>query len=123
MPTLEDYEKHYDDMIGYTPERVRERIKVGLELDPELLHQIETLRLNALTPDCLDPKTVQLIAFAILLTQRAPAAVNHGRAAVKVGATKEQLHAAVALAFLFGGIGPLNLGGEAIRDIFDGGKV
>lgn len=63
-----------------------------------LTGQIENLRLNALTADCLDQLTVQLIAFVVLLTQRAPAAV---------------------MAFVFGGLGPLNLSGEVINKAFE----
>lgn len=56
--------------------------------------------MNALTADCLDQLTVQPIAFVVLLTQRAPAAV---------------------MAFVFGGLGPLNnLSGEVINKAFEG---
>ena len=115
MPDISDYQKFYDDMIGHMPPRIRERVELGLEINAELTDQIETLRMNALTPDCLDQVTVQLIAFVVLLTQRAPAAVNHARAAIKAGATRDQLHAAAAMAFIFGGLGPLNLSGEVIN--------
>lgn len=117
MRTLEDYEKLYEDMIGLMPARIRERIELGLEIDPKLVEDVETVRMTALTPESLDQVTVQLIAFTVLLTQRAPAAVNHARAAIKAGATREQLHAAAGMAFLFGGIGPLNLGGSVIREV------
>ena len=119
MPDLSDYQKFYDDMIGYMPERIRQRVELGLEVDPEITDQIETLRMNALTPDCLYQLTVQLIAFVVLLTQRAPAAMNHAKAAIKAGASREQLHAAAAMAFVFGGLGPLNLSGEVINKAFE----
>ena len=112
-----DYDKFYDEMLGQMPPRVRERIRVGIELGPELTEQIETLRFDALSNPALDQVTVQLIAFVVLLTQRAPAAVNHARAALLAGATREQLFAAVALSFVFGGLGPLNLGGNCIAEL------
>ncbi len=119
MPDISDYQKFYDDMIGYMPERIRQRVELGLEVDAQVTDQIEQLRFNALTPDCLDQVTVQLIAFVVLLTQRAPVALNHARAAIKAGATREQLHAAAAMAFVFGGLGPLNLAGEVIGKAFE----
>ena len=119
MPDLSDYQKLYDDMIGHMPPRIRERVALGLEVDPDITDQIEQLRISALTSDCLDQVTVQLIAFVVLLTQRAPAAVNHAKAAIKAGATREQLHAAAAMAFVFGGLGPLNLSGEVINRAFE----
>ena len=119
MAKIEDYEKIYADMIGYFPPRIRDRITQGLEVDPVVTDQIEQLRANALTPQSLDQLTVQLIAFVVLLTQRAPAALNHARAAIKAGASREQLHAAAAIAFLFGGLGPLNLSGEVIAKAFE----
>jgi alkylhydroperoxidase/carboxymuconolactone decarboxylase family protein YurZ len=119
MADIADFQKFYDDMIGYMPPRIRARVEQGLEINPEITGQIEELRMNALTPDCLDQLTVQLIAFVVLLTQRAPAAVNHAKAAIKVGATREQLHAAAMMAFVFGGLGPLNLSGEMIAKAFE----
>ena len=57
--------------------------------------------------------------YAGSASQRAPAALNHARAAIKAGATKEQLHAAASMAFVFGGLGPLNLSGEVINKAFE----
>lgn len=119
MADISEYQKFYDDMIGYMPPRIRERVEQGLDVNADITDQIERLRYNALTPDCLDQLTVQLIAFVVLLTQRAPAAVNHARAAIKAGATREQLHAAAMMAFVFGGLGPLNLSGEVINKAFE----
>lgn len=119
MADISDFQKFYDDMIGYMPPRIRDRVEQGLEINPEITGQIENLRMNALTPDCLDQLTVQLIAFVVLLTQRAPAAMNHAKAAIKAGATREQLHAAAMMAFVFGGLGPLNLSGEMINKAFE----
>ena len=119
MASLSDYQKFYDDMIGYMPPRIRARVELGLEVDPDITEQIETLRMNARTPDCLDQLTVQLIAFVVLLTQRAPAATNHARAAIKVGATRQQLHAAASMAVVGGGRGPRIRSGEVINQAFE----
>ena len=123
LDKLEDFERLYEDMIGYMPDRIRERVKLGLTVDPDILRDVETVRINALTPDCIDQKHVQLMCFAILLTQGSAAALNHARAAIKVGATKEELHASAAIAFVFRGVAAFNLAGETINKAFEvGGK-
>jgi alkylhydroperoxidase/carboxymuconolactone decarboxylase family protein YurZ len=119
---LAELEQRYVDMIGFTPPKVAKRLKLGMDVDPELLGALEDWRLAALTPDALDPKTVQLISFAILLVQTSEAAGNHAKAAVKAGATREELHAAAALAALFRGLAAFNLAGEIIGGLFPDAK-
>lgn len=118
MSKLEDYEKIYEELIGFTPPRIHERIKLGLEVDPDMLEQIENIRESAMYPNCMDTKQAQLILFAVLLSHVSPAAEFHGRAAQRAGATKEELHATAALAFLFRGLPAFNLGAELINKIF-----
>lgn len=118
MKSIDEYTKNYEDMIGFTPAKVHQRLKLGLEVDPETLSIVEHWRMNALTPEVLDPKTVQLICFSILLIQTSAAAKNHGYAAVKAGATREELHAVAAIANVFRGIAAFNHAGEIINDIF-----
>lgn len=117
MPTQQDYERIYEELIGLTPPRIRERVKLGLEVDPELLDMVEKLRERVMYPACMDVKTAQLILFAVLLSHVAPAAEFHGRAARRAGASKEELHATAALAFLFRGLPAFNLGAEVINKI------
>ncbi|MCP4330677.1 MAG: carboxymuconolactone decarboxylase family protein [Alphaproteobacteria bacterium] len=119
MTTQEEYERIYSELIGFTPPRIHERIKLGLEVDPGLLEQVENIRESAMYPSCLDVKTAQLILFAVLLGQVSPAAEYHGRAAQRAGASKEELHATAALAFLFRGLPAFNLGAELINKIFE----
>jgi alkylhydroperoxidase/carboxymuconolactone decarboxylase family protein YurZ len=120
--SLAELEQRYVDMIGFTPPKVAKRLKLGMDVDPNLLGALEDWRLAALTPDALDPKTVQLISFAILLVQTSEAAGNHAKAAVKAGATREELHAAAALAALFRGLAAFNLAGEIIGGLFPDAK-
>jgi alkylhydroperoxidase/carboxymuconolactone decarboxylase family protein YurZ len=117
MPTQEAYEKIYRELIGFTPPRIKERIKLGLEVDPELLDQVEKIRDNAMYPKCMDTKTAQLILFGILLSHVAPAAEYHGRGALRAGASKAELHAVAGLAFLFRGLPAFNLAAEVINKI------
>ena len=118
LETLAEIEAAYEEMIGFVPPKVRTRLKASDQIDPDTLRVVERWRLNALTPAALDQKTVQLMAFAILLVQTSAAAKNHAHAAVKAGATKEELHAAAAVANLFRGIGAFNHAGEVLAELF-----
>ena len=116
--TLEEFEQRYIDMLGFTPPKIAKRLKLGMRTDPKILAALEDWRIAALTPDALDQKTVQLISFAILLAQTSEAAANHARAAVKAGATREELHATAGLAALFRGLAAFNMAGEIINELF-----
>jgi alkylhydroperoxidase/carboxymuconolactone decarboxylase family protein YurZ len=117
------YEDIYVDLIGFVPPRIRHRLSVERECDPELLDMIEALRTKAMYPDSMDVKTAQLILFGILLSHVAPAAEFHGRGAMRAGASKKELHDVAALAFLFRGLPAFNLAGEVITKIFDEPKT
>lgn len=116
--TAEDYFAIYEELIGFTPPRIQHRVKLGLDVDPEMLDLIETIRNKAMYPDNIDVKTAQLILFAVLLSHVSPASEYHGRGAVNAGATREELHAVAALAFLFRGLPAFNLAAEVINKIF-----
>jgi alkylhydroperoxidase/carboxymuconolactone decarboxylase family protein YurZ len=116
--TLDDLERRYTEMIGFTPPKIAKRLKLGMRVDPALVTALEDWRIAALTPTALDQKTVQLMSFAILLVQTSEAAANHARAAIKAGATLEELHAAAALAALFRGVAAFNLAGEILATLF-----
>lgn len=118
MTTQQDYERIYEELIGFVPPRIRERIKLGLEVDPEILAEIEQIRGLAMYPKAFDVKTAQLILFAVLLSQVSPASEYHARAAMRAGATKAELHAVAGLVFLFRGLPAFNLGAEVINKIF-----
>jgi alkylhydroperoxidase/carboxymuconolactone decarboxylase family protein YurZ len=119
MPRLEDLQKPYLELLGFMPARVRERIRLGLEIDAETTAAIEALRARLVAPAALEPKTAQLIAFGILLANLSPAAENHALAALRAGASGEELHAAAGIAFLFRGLPAINLAGEVLRAALD----
>ena len=54
--------------------------------------------------------------------QTSEAAANHARAAIKAGATLEELHASAAIAALFRGVAAFNLAGEILATLFPEGK-
>ncbi|MGD8809729.1 MAG: hypothetical protein PVG24_08990, partial [Gammaproteobacteria bacterium] len=63
LETLADIEAAYENMIGFVPPKVRKRLRASEAIDPDTLRLVERWRLNALTPDALDQKQVQLMAF------------------------------------------------------------
>jgi 4-carboxymuconolactone decarboxylase len=119
MKTVKDYCKIYEELLGYSPPRVEERLRLGLDIDPELVDMVENLRAKAMYPKEFDVKTSQLMLFAILLAQMLPGAHVHALAAVRAGATKAELHAVVALTYLFRGIPAFNSGAEIIAKVFE----
>ncbi len=114
-----EYEEIYEELIGFAPPRIKNRIRAGLECDPELLDIVENLRAKAMYPDSMDVKTAQMILFAVLLSHISPAAEYHGRAAMRAGATKKELHDVAGLAFLFRGLPAFNLAGELLNKMYD----
>lgn len=118
MSKKDQYEKRYVDLIGFVPPRIQHRVALGLEVDPGLLEQVEELRARAMYPKSMDTKTAQLILFAVLLSQVSPASEYHARAAVRAGATREELHDVAGLVFLFRGLPAFNLAAEVINKIF-----
>jgi len=120
---VEEYRAIYTELIGFVPPRIQARTDLLSRIDPELLAQQEALREHAMYPDALDVKTAQLMLWAIMLTQLNPAARLHGIAAVRAGATLEELSAAVNLVFLFRGLSAANLGAELIQNMIRDGDV
>jgi len=104
----------YEALIGFVPPRIVARTELGARLDPELLRLEEAVRLRAMYPACFDVKTAQLMLFGILLALMGDAARLHAIAARRAGASWEELHAVVGLAFLFRGLPAANLGAEIL---------
>jgi len=115
MESLEDLERAYKDLFGFMPGRNRERIRIGLEIDPDLTLRIERLRAELVTPKALDLKTSQLVAFGMVLMNLPASAENHAIAALRAGARVEELYAIAGMAFLLRGTPGMNLAGDAIQ--------
>lgn len=115
---IEDIKSNYRDMIGQVPPKVAKRLEFSAGVDPDGLHQLEAIRKDFLDSKHIDPATVQLIAFAILLTQTSAAAEFHAKAALRAGATKEQLLDAAKVAFLFRGLAAMNHAGDVLSHVF-----
>jgi alkylhydroperoxidase/carboxymuconolactone decarboxylase family protein YurZ len=104
----------YEALIGFVPPRIMARSELGARLDPELLQLQEAVRTRAMYPACFDVKTAQLMLFGILLALMGDAARLHAIAARRAGASWEELHAVVGLAYLFRGMPAANLGAEVL---------
>jgi alkylhydroperoxidase/carboxymuconolactone decarboxylase family protein YurZ len=111
---IEELEENYKHILGFVPDRIHSRITLGVETAPEMTESIEKLRAQLLEPKALDLKTSQLMAFGMLLMNLSQAAENHAVAALRAGATVEELQATAGIAFVFRGIPAINLSGEAI---------
>jgi len=111
---LDELEQSYREHLGFVPERIHNRLKLGLEAAPQMTEAVERARRELLEPTTLDEKTTQMLAFAMLLMNLSAAAENHAVAALRAGATVAELHAVAGIAFVFRGVGAVNLAGDAI---------
>ena len=111
---IDELEENYKHILGFVPERSHSRIVLGMETAGEMTAGIEKLRAQLLEPEALDLKTSQLMAFGMLLMNLSQAAENHAVAALRAGATVQELQATAGIAFVFRGIPAINLSGEAI---------
>ena len=109
----------YQELIGFVPPRIEARLAVTGALDPKLVDLQEKMREHAMYPKCFDVKTAQLMLFGMLLMDLSDAAVLHGIAARRAGATWEEMQAVVSLCFLFRGLSAANRGAELLANIAD----
>jgi alkylhydroperoxidase/carboxymuconolactone decarboxylase family protein YurZ len=120
---VEEYRSVYEELIGFVPPRIQARTDLLSRLDPELLKLQEALRQHCMYPKEFDVKTAQLMIWGIMLTQLNAAARLHGIAALRAGATLEELSAVVNLVFLFRGLSAANLGAELIQSMIRDGEI
>jgi alkylhydroperoxidase/carboxymuconolactone decarboxylase family protein YurZ len=117
VATVEERGAIYKDLLGFVPPRIEARLNVTGALDPVLLDLQERMREQAMYPKCFDVKTAQLMLFGMLLMDLSDAAVLHGIAARKAGASWEEMQAVVSLCFLFRGLSAANRGAELLANI------
>lgn len=115
--TLAERAEIYKDLVGFLPPRIEARFNVTGALDPKMLALQEQLREYAMYPKCFDVKTAQMMLFGMLLMDMSDAAVLHGIAARRAGATWEEMQAVVNLCFLFRGLSAANRGAEILANI------
>lgn len=117
LKKIDEYRESYRDLVGFVPPRIASRMARLSELDPDFLIAQEEVRRQAMYPEALDQKTVQLILFAVLAVNVRDAAKLHGLAARRAGASWEELQATLHLAFLFGGLSVSNVGAHVLEEI------
>lgn len=106
-------------MFGVVPDMVAARIRFVDEVAPRFQTLTEALRSDALGNGTLDPRTVQLILFGLLLPTRPDAAAGHAAAARRLGVGFDELLAVVELVAMAGAVGPLNVGGALLGRLRD----
>lgn len=114
LATKADRGQSYQEMAGFLPPRVEARFDVTGALDPAMLDLQEKARAHALETDQFDAKQVQLLIFAMLVVELSDAAVIHGVAARRAGASWGELQAVVNLAYVFRGVSAANRGAEML---------
>jgi alkylhydroperoxidase/carboxymuconolactone decarboxylase family protein YurZ len=107
----------YRALLGYLPPRVESRLLVTGALDPKLVRLQEEIRAHAMNPPCFDTKTAQLMIFGMLVVELSDAAVIHGIAARRAGASWEEMQAVVSMAYIFRGVSAANRGAEMLARI------
>jgi 4-carboxymuconolactone decarboxylase len=114
---LAAYQERYERLVGFVPPRIAARLDQLGRLDPQTLDMQEQLRARIMHESCLGEKTSQLMLFGMLLILLRDAALTHGIAARRAGASWEEMQAVVNLAYLFGGLSAANRGSEYLADI------
>ena len=112
-----EYGQVYEELIGFVPPRIEARMAVTGALDRTLLDMQEKIRAHAMYPKCFDVKTAQMMLFGMLLMDSSDAAILHGIAARRAGASWEEMQAVVSLCFLFRGLSAANRGAEMLASI------
>ncbi len=86
------------------------------ELIPEPLKAFGALSRAAQTPGVLDGKVKELIALAIAVTTQCDGCIGyHARGAHKLGATRQEIAEALAVAIQMGGGPSVNYAADALR--------
>lgn len=115
----ERYDANYVTLLGTTSENARRRWDVADRHGrSDLVRLIEELRIKAIHENTLGLKVQQLVQFGQLVALgKKPGAEIHARAALKAGATVEDLLGVAETAFITGGVPAYSLGIEIIEGL------
>ncbi len=104
------------------PDFIKTLNKRGVALregNPDVMAAFRGLDQAASKPGALDPKTKELICLAIGITARCDGCLAyHAKAAIKYGATREEVLEMIGVAIYMGG-GPSTIYGAEALDAFD----
>ena len=115
--TIGERTQIYEELLGFVPPRIEARMNVTGALDPTMVDMQEKMREHAMYPESFDVKTTQLMLFGMLLISLSDAAILHGMAARRAGATWKEMQDVVNLTFLFRGLSAANRGAEILANI------
>lgn len=103
--------RDWDKFLSQTNERMAQ-VRTGI---PEVSKGFAELARNAIAPGALDPKTKELIALAIGITERCDGCLAyHTKAAIRHGATREEVLETIGVAIYMGGGPSMIYGAEAL---------
>jgi alkylhydroperoxidase/carboxymuconolactone decarboxylase family protein YurZ len=111
-------DKYYISLFDHLPGNPAERMKLGIEINPEFTQALEEFRAAAVFDGALDDKTKQLISVAFLAARASAGTYFHAKAARKFGATWGELHKVVELAAFYTGFSAINEGGQALVRLY-----
>lgn len=117
QPSIAERGIAYEQLLGFVPPRIAARFAVTGAVDPKLLGLQEDMRTHAMNPGCFDAKTTQLLLFGMLMMELSDAAMVHGIAARRAGASWKEMQAVISLAFLFRGLPAANRGAELLAKL------
>lgn len=115
--SIDQRTKIYEELLGFVPPRIEARMNVTGAIDPTMVDLQEKMREHAMYPESFDVKTTQLMLFGMLLITLSDAAILHGMAARRAGATWKEMQDVVNLTFLFRGLSAANRGAEVLANI------
>ncbi len=116
-PDLQRFRDSYGSLFGEMPPLPEAKFAFAGQVDPEGLRELEAVRAHVFYAPLLDPKTIQLMCFAVLLAQGVPAASEHAKAARRAGATWEELWFVCNLTAALQSLGPANQGGALLQKL------
>lgn len=114
-------ETGYQRLFGEVPSGVSERIALAeLAGRRDAIDAIERLRRVLITENPLDARTQQLVHLGMLLILgREDAAMLHGKAAIKAGASPADLHGVLETAAIVGGMPAYTFGAGIVGGLLD----
>ena len=114
---LRAFRATYSEMFGSVPPLPEAKLQFLGRLDPEAARLSEQLRAHAFLSEVLDPKTTQLVLFAMMMATGGTAARHHAVAALRAGATVSELAKVIELASAMVSLGPVNNGSALLAEL------
>jgi alkylhydroperoxidase/carboxymuconolactone decarboxylase family protein YurZ len=107
--------KNYEAQLGFVPDHLQLKLDLFESIAPEIIVSIEEARAGAITPPALTAREVQLLEFAIYAALDLELGAHaHAAAALRAGATVDELAGVAGVVFVARGAPALNLAVAAI---------